>query len=64
MKVEVDEVQGFSITSLRETTLLTQLNHPNVVNVKEVVVGETLRRFVIDHVVINVLKFNSNPRLA
>jgi cell division cycle 2-like len=49
VKVEVDDAQGFSITSLRETTLLTQLNHPNIVNVKEVVVGDSLKRCVSNH---------------
>eukprot|EP00347_Sterkiella_histriomuscorum_P024461 403331037 len=34
-----NENDGFPITSLREINLLSTLNHPNIVNLKEVVVG-------------------------
>mmetsp|Transcript_30579 Transcript_30579/g.79778 ORF Transcript_30579/g.79778 Transcript_30579/m.79778 type:complete len:422 (+) Transcript_30579:244-1509(+) len=37
-----DEREGFPITSLREVNLLLNLDHPNIVNVREVVVGDTL----------------------
>ena len=48
MKLEVDEKQGFSITSLRETTLLMNLDHENILNVTEIVVGEH-KRFRLQH---------------
>lgn len=31
--------EGFPLTSLREVSILLELNHPNIVNVREVVVG-------------------------
>jgi cell division cycle 2-like len=31
--------EGFPLTSLREISILLELHHPNIVNVKEVVVG-------------------------
>ena len=34
--------QGFPISALRETNILLALNHPNIVKVKEMVVGSTL----------------------
>lgn len=36
------EKEGFPVTSLREMSLLQQLNHPNIVKVREVVVGSSL----------------------
>lgn len=35
---------GMPISSLREITLLLQLQHPNIVELKEVVVGNHLER--------------------
>lgn len=35
---------GMPISSLREITLLLQLRHPNIVELKEVVVGNHLER--------------------
>ena len=35
---------GMPISSLRERTLLLQLRHPNIVELKEVVVGNHLER--------------------
>ena len=46
VKLDVDDKRGFSIISLRECTLLMQLNHENVLNVTEVVVGQTLKRYL------------------
>lgn len=34
-----NENDGFPITSLREINILSLLNHPNVIRLKEVVVG-------------------------
>ena len=34
-----NENDGFPITSLREINILTQLNHPNIIRLNEVVVG-------------------------
>ena len=31
--------EGFPVTSLREISLLKQLDHPNVIKLREVVVG-------------------------
>mgnify|MGYP003385184112 CR=1 FL=1 len=33
---------GFPITALRETNILLALNHPNIVRVKEMVVGSSV----------------------
>lgn len=42
-KVKMDkERDGFPMTSIREINILLSLQHPNVVNVSEVVVGESL----------------------
>lgn len=43
-KLKMDqEKNGFPITSLREIkTLMTVGNHPNIVRVREIVVGDTL----------------------
>jgi cell division cycle 2-like protein len=41
------ETDGFPITSLREvTTLMAAREHPNVVKLREVVMGDTLKEFV------------------
>ena len=37
------ETDGFPITSLREITTLMAARHPNVVNIREVVMGDTLK---------------------
>ena len=36
------EKEGFPITSLREISLLQTLRHPNIINIKEVVMGKSL----------------------
>mmetsp|Transcript_36739 Transcript_36739/g.57713 ORF Transcript_36739/g.57713 Transcript_36739/m.57713 type:complete len:438 (-) Transcript_36739:139-1452(-) len=41
------EKEGFPVTSLREFKLLMALNHENVVNVKEIVVGKKNRFFIV-----------------
>ena len=38
---------GIPISSLREITLLLRLRHPNIVELKEVVVGNHLERYVV-----------------
>lgn len=38
---------GIPISSLREITLLLRLRHPNIVELKEVVVGNHLERCVV-----------------
>ncbi|XP_010767697.1 cyclin-dependent kinase 10 [Notothenia coriiceps] len=44
-KVRMDkEKDGVPISSLREITLLLRLRHPNIVELKEVVVGSQLER--------------------
>lgn len=40
-------VTGIPISSLREITLLLRLRHPNIVELKEVVVGNHLERCVV-----------------
>lgn len=40
-------VSGIPISSLREITLLLRLRHPNIVELKEVVVGNHLERCVV-----------------
>jgi len=34
-----NENDGFPITSLREINILSSINHPNIIKLKEVVVG-------------------------
>ncbi|EPQ28963.1 uncharacterized protein PFL1_03253 [Pseudozyma flocculosa PF-1] len=47
-KLKMDgEKNGFPITSLREIRTLMQARHPNVVEVKEIVVGDTLTQIYI-----------------
>ncbi|CAG8615762.1 5278_t:CDS:2 [Paraglomus occultum] len=47
-KLKLDkEKNGFPITSLREVKTLLQAKHPNIVNVREIVVGETLTQIFI-----------------
>lgn len=41
------ELNGFPITSLREINLLLKLNHENIVNVKEIVVGSNIDKIYI-----------------
>jgi cell division cycle 2-like protein len=46
-KLKLDkEKNGFPITSLREVHTLLLAKHPNIVNVREIVVGETLMQYV------------------
>jgi cell division cycle 2-like protein len=40
------ETDGFPITSLREITTLLASRHPNVVNIREIVMGDTLKEWV------------------
>ncbi|KAG9287445.1 hypothetical protein G9A89_023817 [Geosiphon pyriformis] len=47
-KLKLDkEKNGFPITSLREVATLLSAKHPNIVNVREIVVGETLTQVFI-----------------
>lgn len=47
-KVKMDlEKEGFPITALREIKLLLQQHHPNIVNVREVVVGSDLNKIFV-----------------
>jgi cell division cycle 2-like protein len=47
-KLKLDkEKNGFPVTSLREIQTLLLSKHPNIVNVKEITVGESLTRWVI-----------------
>lgn len=39
-----NEVEGFPLTALREVSILVSLRHPNVVHVREVVVGSNLNK--------------------
>eukprot|EP00339_Tiarina_fusa_P023017 CAMPEP_0117028586 /NCGR_PEP_ID=MMETSP0472-20121206/20773_1 /TAXON_ID=693140 ORGANISM="Tiarina fusus, Strain LIS" /NCGR_SAMPLE_ID=MMETSP0472 /ASSEMBLY_ACC=CAM_ASM_000603 /LENGTH=355 /DNA_ID=CAMNT_0004736117 /DNA_START=142 /DNA_END=1205 /DNA_ORIENTATION=- len=43
VKLDVDDKRGFSIISLRECTLLMQLQHENILDVGEVVVGDDIK---------------------
>jgi len=38
------EREGFPLTSLREIKILISLSHPNIVEVKEIVIGSKLDR--------------------
>ena len=42
MRVEDSEREGFPITSLREMNILSAIDHPYIVGVKEIVVGTDL----------------------
>uniref|UniRef100_A0A3Q4G351 Cyclin dependent kinase 10 n=1 Tax=Neolamprologus brichardi TaxID=32507 RepID=A0A3Q4G351_NEOBR len=56
-KVRMDaEKDGVPISSLREITLLLRLRHPNIVELKEVVVGTQLERYCMDTPTINQSK--------
>jgi len=45
-KLKLDrEKNGFPITSLREISTLMAARHPNIVNIREVVMGDTLSQF-------------------
>lgn len=51
------EREGFPITSIREINLLLGMKHPNIVNVKEVVIGSSLEHiFVVMEYVEHELK--------
>jgi len=41
------ETNGFPITSLREIQILQELNHPNIIRLKEVVVGRKLDKYTL-----------------
>ena len=41
------EKEGFPITSLREVCTLSKANHPNIVNVQEIVVGSSVDKIYI-----------------
>jgi cell division cycle 2-like len=46
-KLKLDrEKNGFPITSLREISTLMAARHPNIVNIREVVMGDTLSQFL------------------
>jgi serine/threonine protein kinase len=39
-KIRMDlDSDGFPVTSIREIKILSELNHPNIIRLKEVVVG-------------------------
>jgi cell division cycle 2-like len=40
-KIKMNHEEGFPTTSLRELNILLSLGHPNIVEVREVVVGRT-----------------------
>ncbi|GJQ13931.1 hypothetical protein GpartN1_g5722.t1 [Galdieria partita] len=42
-----NEVEGFPLTSLREVSILVSLRHPNVIHVREVVVGSSLNKIYL-----------------
>jgi cyclin-dependent kinase 10 len=42
VKIEDDNKDGLPISSLREITLLKNLNHPNIVKLNEIMVGRRL----------------------
>ena len=45
-KLKLDrEKNGFPVTSLREISTLMAARHPNIVNIREVVMGDTLSQF-------------------
>jgi cell division cycle 2-like protein len=46
LKLE-EEKHGFPITALREINALMACRHENVVNIREVVVGDTLTQYVL-----------------
>uniref|UniRef100_A0A3B5MW40 Cyclin dependent kinase 10 n=1 Tax=Xiphophorus couchianus TaxID=32473 RepID=A0A3B5MW40_9TELE len=46
-KVRMDNEKDIPISSLREITLLLRLRHPNIVELKEVVVGSHLELFLV-----------------
>lgn len=47
-KVKMDrEKEGFPITSLREISILLTHKHPNIVDVKEIVVGNSKESYFI-----------------
>lgn len=57
-KLKLDkEKNGFPITSLREVHTLLLAKHPNIVNVREIVVGETLTQYVKSGI---LFEFNLN----
>lgn len=48
-KVRMDDAfkkSGFPVSALREVSILLSLNHPNVVDLREVAVGKSLDRLV------------------
>lgn len=53
----VPHLSGVPISSLREITLLLRLRHPNIVELKEVVVGTQLERYCTDTPTINALVY-------
>eukprot|EP00298_Acanthocystis_sp_HF-20_P010489 c18882_g2_i2.p1 GENE.c18882_g2_i2~~c18882_g2_i2.p1 ORF type:complete len:367 (+),score=151.56 c18882_g2_i2:2-1102(+) len=44
---KVSDSEGFPMTMLREIQILTRIKHPNIVNLKEVVVGSTRNRIFL-----------------
>jgi cell division cycle 2-like protein len=58
--------EGFPLSSLRETSLLLQLQHENVVHVREVVIGSDLNKIFLvmdymDHTLRDLNEFKPHP---
>jgi cell division cycle 2-like protein len=47
VKLNKDNKEGFPITSIREINILLALSHPNIVHLKEVVVGSSLDKIYV-----------------
>lgn len=45
IKMDLEKDVGMGITALREISILKRVNHPNIVTLKEVVVGQRLSRY-------------------
>eukprot|EP00871_Galdieria_phlegrea_P001289 jgi/Galph1/2160/GphlegSOOS_G834.1 len=61
-----NEFEGFPLTSLRELSILVSLKHPNVINVREVVVGSNLNKIYMvmeyaEHDMKNILERMKHP---
>lgn len=42
-----DQERGFPLTSLREINILMALDHPNIIKLKEIVVGDAMDRIYL-----------------
>ena len=47
MKLDSREKQGFPVTSLREFNIMLSLAHPNIVKVREIVVGSDIDKIYL-----------------